>query len=237
MQRRKQPRALTLTLPALSRPVLELNGVEYPIRNFSQGGVGLWMGKSPYRLKAQERLKGNLGVRGCQYPVELEVAHISERGVGLRISHQSSELFEIFQKLLLPSQYAAQLLPHTDTLQLDPKDGFLRQRFIGPGESELLIWSEPEESLIQAVQLRFLGKVIFRRRGGELKSGSLLGSDDSSSGDSSIEWHLETDLDWVYQSAQFLTSVPPPLSGHLLWQFLETGEQVYLSSKKSQRNG
>jgi hypothetical protein len=30
------------------------------------------------------------------------------------------------------------------------------------------------------------------------------------------------------EAAQFLTSVPPPLPGTLLWQFLETGEQVFL---------
>jgi hypothetical protein len=98
---------------------------------------------------------------------------------------------------------------------------------------ELLIWCREGDCRIEGLQLSWLGQWVYRLINEKPKTGFLKEENSVGSGkliplSDLIACHTEADQSLLQQAAQFLTVVPYPLPGHLLWQFLETGEQVFL---------
>lgn len=236
-QRRRRPRALTLTLPDAERPYLRLDGTEYLLRNLSEDGIGLWIPSPPPReLVPGVRLSGDLVIDHEIHPVELQCAHLSERMVGLRIVHQSDALARIFRRMLEPSTYAERLIVHPQSGQMDAVSGGTCLWYHCGSEAELLIWYAEAQRMILGIQLAWLGAFVSRdrtqppltghlHRGVEKLRGLRLTREDL------LVAHDQPDPNLLSRAAQFLTSVPLPLPGTLLWQFLESGECLYLPER------
>jgi hypothetical protein len=233
-EKRIRPRALTLTLPDRNQPSLLFAGHKYTLRNFSEEGIGLWMPQPPpFALHKGMTIKGDIEIGQHIHPVTLEVVHVSEKIAGLRILHRSTELAEIFNRLLQPSIYADELEPHPESGREDARVGLARIWYRGRGPSELLVWHQGEKALIQCLQVCWLGRWIQRElhkpaHTGSLRDGLPLNGQRFTVNDVLLA-HPEPDSGMLHEATQFLTAVPKPLPGHLLWQFLETGEQIFLS--------
>ncbi len=234
IQRRKRPRALTLTLPDDRQPCLVLSGKKYTLRNFSEEGIGLWLvPPAPYGLTSGSKISGDVVIDNAIHPVQLEVMHLSDRGVGLRITQKSKELDTLFEKLLEPTVHAARLALATSGPQEDSSMGCQKVWFKSGTESELVIWYQASAKMIKAIQLSWLGKWVFRSQfetahTGQIKDGVNLGAGKKLTNNDLLVVHTKPDPELLQQAAQFLSSVPTPLPGYLFWQFLESGEQVHL---------
>lgn len=234
IQRRKRPRALTLTLPDDKQPCLVLSGKKYTLRNFSEEGIGLWLiPPAPYGLTPGSKVSGDVVIENAIHPVQLEVMHLSDRGVGLRITHKSKELDQLFAKLLEPTVYASRLQVSPVAPVEDPSMGCHKLCFKGGTDSELVLWYQANAKMIKAIQLSWVGKWVFRAQfeaaeTGQIKDGFVLGTGRKLGPADLLAHHKKADPEILQQAAQFLSSVPQPLPGYLFWQFLESGEQVHL---------
>jgi len=176
MQRRRRPRALTLTLPDTSQPCFLLAGQKYTLRNFSEEGIGLWItGETPFAMHAGNRISGDIVIGAQIYPVQLEVAHGSARAVGLRILSKSPELALLFRRLLEPANQAHDLSPERDSGEEDPELGFPRLWYRNRRGTELIVWYHEAQKMIQALQLSWLGKWVFRAQFKPAETGCPLG--------------------------------------------------------------
>lgn len=233
MQRRRRPRAVTLTLPDAQQPYLVLDGTKYTLRNFSEEGIGLWMpSPAPFGLHKGNRISGDVVIENHIHPVQLEVVRATDRVVGLRIAHKSEELGTIFKKLMEPVYYAADLKVHQESGDEDPSTGYSRLWYTGLAGTELLVWFSGSY-MIQSLHVCWLGKWVQRVQG-QLPETGFLSDEKRRHGGSVVQEEelvihtREPDTQLLHQAAQFLAAVPPPLPGNLLWQFLETGEPLYL---------
>ncbi len=232
--KRKKPRVLTLTLPYLNQPTLILHGKNYILRNFSDEGFGVWINPPlPKDLASHSIIKGQVSLENQTYSVELQLAHTSGRQHGLRIVSDSQELKKKLQALLEPSLYAESLVKKDLQTVEDPETGLPRLFYSGKGSCEIVIWYHPGHLYIVALQACFLGKWIFRSQRDQKKMGLLTDNFRGSEGLKILNTDLisidNKELKGIPEKAsQFLTSLPLPLPGHLLWQFYETGETVFL---------
>jgi hypothetical protein len=174
MDKRRRPRALTLTLPDEHQPHLVFQGKQYTLRNLSEEGIGVWVvPPAPYGMKMGSRLRADFVIDKRIYPVELEVAHESERLIGLKILHKSGELEAIFNRLLQPSFYAAGLERHQKSEQ-DLGDGLgPRLWYTGRSGVELLVWYHEFKRMILAVQITWAAKWVYRAQFKPAKVGFL----------------------------------------------------------------
>lgn len=230
-QRRRRPRALTLTLPDAQRPFLVYEGKKYTLRNFSEEGIGLWLPPPPpYGMNKGMKINGDLLIDNEIFPIVLHVVDFYPRCVGMRILHKSPELTQLFAKLLEPTTYAGTLTVRPESGQEDRTNGCVRLWMTGCEDTELVVWYNTQRMVI-ALQVCWLGKWIFReqlrpvqtgvlREDRRLRNGTRVVADDL------LLNHPEPDAELLQQAAQFLTSVALPIPGYLLWQFLETGEQI-----------
>ncbi|MBI4404966.1 MAG: hypothetical protein HY537_12440 [Deltaproteobacteria bacterium] len=236
MEKRRRPRALTLTLPDAQQPFLILFGRKYTLRNFSEEGIGLWVQPPlPFGLSVGATVSGDVEIEQNIYPVKLEVMHVSNKVVGLKIAHKSPELTKLFQRLLQPALYAANLQPHPLSGSEDPTSGHSRLWYIGSAGVELIAWYNALQKMLMAVQLCWLGRWVYRCQFKPPETGYMFDDGCANGGllgiDQLVIRHAEPDSVLLQQAAEFLTSTSPPLPGHLLWQFLETGEQIYLPTE------
>ncbi len=234
MQRRRRPRAVTLTLPDAKQPHLLLGGKSYTLRNFSESGIGLWMtSPAPFGLHKGNKIHGDVEIEHHIHPIELEVMHHSPRTVGLRITQMSVELKALFLQLLEPIAYAGTVVPHARSGEVDAETGLPRLWLAGGGGAELLVWYNDLNRMISAVQLCWVGKWVLRHQFRLPETGFLADEKRFREGavvreEELLQKHEAPDPLLLQQASQFLAALNPPLPGHLLWQFLETGEQVYL---------
>lgn len=237
MQRRRRPRALTLTLPDSEQPYLFLDGKKHMLRNFSQEGIGLWVPPPPpLGLKVGGNISGDIVIHEEIFPVRLEIVHCSEKVVGLKILHKSPELTEIFQRLLEPATYAHELRVHPQSNTEDSKTGYHRLWYEGRSGNELIVWYNDTHRSIVAIQLCWKGYWIYRSQfhpptTGHLKDAVRFQPGQKVEADDVLIPHSEADETLLILASQYLAAVPPPLPGYRLWQFLEMGEQVYLSQE------
>jgi hypothetical protein len=223
MSKIRKPRALTLTLPHANQPNLLFENTAYPVRNFSEEGIGIRVPEPPPgRFAKGARFGANLLINKNVYPVELEVTHQSPRWMGLKFLRNSDELTATIKKLLEPSLYAADLLPHPESGTEDPLRGQLRLWYVGKSGVELLVWYHEYQKTILGLRLAWAGKWVCRE---QLKPATGGYSPDGSNAQSEIPLH---DSPLLIEATQFLASVPPPLPATQLWQFLSTGEQVVI---------
>ena len=223
-----------MTLPDTRRPALFLNEERYTLRNFSEEGIGIWLnGAAPFGLTPGTRVSGDIVIGHHIHPVQLEVAHGSGHFAGLRILHRSEELARIFHELLEPVHHASTLQPDPSSGSEDRETGYRKLWYRGPSGNELVVWYTDPNRMIAALQLRWLGKWVYREQFKPPSTGHIADPTPALEGKrlSSSQMllsHPEADGQILSQAAQVLAAVPFPLAGHLLWQFLETGEQVYL---------
>lgn len=233
MYQRKRPRALTLTLSNSKQPILMLGGKPYTLRNFSQEGVGLWV-KPPdlFGLTPGAKVSGDVVIEKAIFPVKLEVRHCSPGLVGLQFTEINDDLEQLFRHMLEPSVHAARLKKHAKSQTPDPELSASRLWYAAEG-TELLVWYNEFQKSVDGVQILWQGKWVFRYRYEKARTGFLRDDAQKRNGvrvlpEELVLEHQEADKELLHQAAQFLTSVPNPLPGHLLWQFLEIGEQVFL---------
>jgi hypothetical protein len=232
--KRRRPRALTLTLPDAKQPFLIWNDVRYTLRNFSQEGLGLWVPPpAPFGMNKGQHISGNIVIGKDIHAVKLEIVHTTARMVGLKILHKSPELTEIFRELLEPATHAAELTFHPRSQREDASTGHPRLWFVSGDATELLVWYGESTKMILGLQLCWSGKWVYRAQFRPVRTGHLRDSFRHETGaavklEELLEAHAEPDTELLQQAARFLTAIPLPLPGHLFWQFLETGEQVFL---------
>jgi hypothetical protein len=229
----RRPRALTLTLPEKLQPYLVLEGKQYILRNFSEEGMGVWVPEpAPFELAKGNQVSGDIVIGSQIHPVQLEVMFQGKGIVGLRIVHKSVELGELFRRLLEPTQYASELVAHPLSGQVDKTVGFPRLWYRTQG-TELLVWYDPATRLTVGLQLRWLGQWVFRERNHATHTGYLEAFEQPDHGGRAkgkeiLIAHNPGDPELLQRAGQFLVSVPSPLPGYVLWQFLESGKPMEL---------
>jgi len=234
MHTRRKPRALTLTLPNAKQPYFLLEGKRYTLRNVSQEGVGLWVkAPAPFGLVPGAQVNGDVVIGNEIFPVGLEIRHVSAFLVGLRFVNCPPALSAIFKELLQPSHYAATMVIHPESGNEDPMNALNRLWYTGESGTELVVWYHELTRMVAALQIRWLGRWVYRKMYEPTEMGWLKDEVKPLPGSKVAERDLWTrdsvsDPQVIQQAAQFLTSVPPPFPGAVLWQFLELGEQVYL---------
>jgi len=211
-----------------------IEGSRFMLRNFSEEGLGLWVPTPPpFGITPGSRISGDIVIGNDIFPVKLEIRHQSKQVLGLRIEHQSKELAKIFARLLEPANHAAELVPHLDSGKEDPENGFHRLWYVSPSGNELIIWYNNAQKMIQAIQLCWLGRWVYRAQQrlpqtGHLVDGERLRPGKLVSPQELLLRQEDADEELLQQAAHFLGASPPPLPGFRLWQFMEMGEQVFL---------
>ena len=233
MEKRRGPRALTLTLPDTRQPFLVIDKKRYTLRNFSEDGIGvLLIPPLKHGLTKGRTMSGDVTIGNQIFPVKLEAIHVSEKLLGLKIIHKSPELTQIFKDLLHPATYAMTLKERPESGTPDPVLGYNRLWYSGKGGTELMVWYNESSAMILSLQLCWIGKWVFRRQFQPTETGNLSDNSPKASGslrgDEVILHDTTVNRNTLQHAAVFLSACPPPLPGHLLWQFLETGEQVYI---------
>lgn len=237
MLKRRKPRALTLTLPNAKQPFFLLEGKRYTLRNLSEEGVGIWVpAPAPFGLVPGARVSGDVVIGNEIFAVGLEIRHVSQHVVGFRFLNAPTELLKIFQNVMEVSHYAASLVQNPLSGQDDKEMNAPRLVYSGDSHTELLVWFNESSRMVQAIQIRFLGRWVFRKLHEPYQTGYLRDDIQPVSGfrcepKDLLVVHETPDIEIIHQAVQFLTSVPRPLPGALLWQFLEMGEQVYLPAE------
>lgn len=234
MEKRKGPRLLTMTLPQPKRPFLELAGHRCALHSLGHEGFEAWAPSTlPISVRVGAKLDGEVVIDQGRYPVQLEVIHLEKRVVGLSVLQGSKELSEILNRLLEPTHYAHKLKSMPESERLDSEFGLPRLWYVGEGESELLVWYNDLTLMMLGIQVCCMGHWVYRYQfespqTGDLKAHVTRGHGKVIKDSELLLRHPAPSRPILDFAAQFLSSVPQPLVGHLLWQFLETGEQVYL---------
>lgn len=225
---RRKPRVLSLALPTEKRPLLIFEGMAYPIRNLSEKGMGVWVPATKVdknQVPAPEKtVSGEVSFVQKRFPVKWQVVHLTDGVMGIEFSEMPQELKTIFEKLLEPARYAASLKfipPVKDELAT----GDQKMIYQGDAGSQLIIWFNPFQKMVSAVQVVCLGKWAYRKLYGTAQTGNFKNPADLNS---DLILHKQPNPEIWQQAAQFLTSLPHPLPESVLWQFFEMGEQVYL---------
>ncbi len=205
------------------------------LRNFSEQGIGLWVpSPAPFALAPGTVMSADVVIDQDIFPVRLEIRHSSPGILGLQFTEISPQLSVIFDKMMEPAHYANSLDPHPQSRKEDVEFGHTRLWYTGQNGTELLVWYNDLQRTVMGLQLRWLGKWVFRSQFQQVQTGFL--KDDEPATPSGLKvvpsellvCHKTPDSEVLSQAAQFLTAVPPPLPGAVLWQFLEMGEQVFL---------
>ncbi len=201
--------------------------------------MGVWVPEpAPFELSKGSVVSGDIVIGSQIHPVQLEVKFQGKGIVGLRILHKSVELSEIFRRMLEPTQYASELVAHPASGQVDKTVGFPRLWYSTQG-TELLVWYDPAVRLTVGIQLRWLGQWVFRERNHAPLTGYLEAFEQPNHGgrakaDEILIAHNPADAELLQRAGQFLVSVPAPLPGYVLWQFLESGKPMELPATLTQ---
>lgn len=234
MPNRKLPRAVPQTLPHSHEPALVVRGTRYALRNISEGGVGLWVPEpAPAAFAVGAVLDATLLLGRASYPVRIEVRHHEPRVVGVQFVSPARELTERLEKLLEPATEAAKLTLRGVPGEEDPRTGYPRLWFASDEGAELVVWYNALQKMIVALRVTWRTHSVFRHQGKPVETEELHDVLPSPRGGRILpeelrERHETGESALVEGAAQFLVAAPPPIPGNVLWQFLESGEQVYL---------
>ena len=224
MKNRRRPRALSLTLPNTLQPYLVFNGERYLMRNVSEEGIGLWVPQEKaFGLTPKTKVNGDIVIDRQIHPVTLEVVHSTRGYVGLKIIHADRELTKIFQSILEPSQYASRLVAEANSGHEEEDTGLRHFCYRGGPQVKLSFWVGPSLE-VRAVEIYLLDRWVRRNQFAPVQTGILLDSQESV-----LHVHDQPSAEFVQAVTQFVGSAPPPIPAALLWHFLETGEQVFVS--------
>ena len=233
-EKRSGPRVLSMTLPKEAQPYLEIEGLRCAIHSFGHEGFEAWIPKAnSIEAKLGETVQAEVLIKGKKHSVELKVIRVSDRAIGLSILKKSPELAQVLQAMLESTSYAHSLKPMPESQSVDELFGYHRLWYVGEGDTELVVWYNDLTYMILGIQVCGLGNRVFRQQfqpadTGILKEGVKRGQGAPITDGQLLMRHETADRNLLDYAAQFLSGVTQPLPGSLLWQFLETGEQVYL---------
>ncbi len=219
---RRKPRAICLSLAPADRPVLEYKGQSYPLRNVSENGVGVWV---PFtRFNKNE---GHLRIGNESYAVKWKVVHLQNGVLGLEFTQAPKALEDHLSKILEVSCLAASL-KFVPPIQEDFSTADHKMLDQGEGSSKLIVWFNPFQKMISAIQIEWQGNWVSRKLHSPGQTGKVRKVNSS---EVELILHEKIEPHLWQQAAQFLSSLPHPLPEAVLWQFLETGEQLYLEEE------
>lgn len=241
MERRRRPRALTLTLPDTEQPYLIFEGKRYALQNISDEGIGLWLSPpAPFGLHKGNQVNGNVVIDNEIYAIGLEVVRCSDQVVGLKIVNKSPELDAILKKLLSPALYAAEVTAHPQSGKVEPELGLPRLWYTGRSGTEVLIWYNPTSRNVETLQVCWAGKWALKHQQKSAESGYLRDVDEPHRGrlirtEELLVKSRDSEIRVLQEASLFLAALPPPLPAQMLWRFLELDEEVILPHIASPR--
>lgn len=228
-----------MTLPDAKQPVLIIGDKKLWLRDISEEGLALWMPPpAPFGLTPGSKVRGDILVGQDIHPVELEVSYDENKLVGFKILHRSKALAKLLHELLEPCQDAARLKFHKLSGQLDPVVGQPRLWAQVAGSAELLVWYHEDSRMILGVQLVWQGQWVYREpwktpQTGVFTEANFKLEGKKFHGHELLQVDKTPNQDRLLQASQFLSALYQPIPGHVLWLFLETGEQVFLPPEKA----
>jgi len=239
---RKSPRILTLSLPDDKQPILLYQDTKFLIRNFSETGVGIWLPHvPPFSLTQGSEITAELKIADRSFKVSLRLMHYTARVGGFEFKEIPSDLKAVLIQILEPSRFTRGMVQEAGSGEMDTLVGLPRLWYKAPGLSELMVWYQPPHRSIWMVQLCWSQHWIQRKQfesplSGVLEKSQACGVGQLLSMNELSLVHSPADLPLLKEAAQILGALPPPLPGYLLWQFLETGEQVFLPDLPPKRS-
>lgn len=240
MPYQRQPRIPVTILARSLTPEVEMSGTRYPVRNISEGGLGIWVPEPmPAELKngAICTFRFHWSKKEV-YELEARITHHgAPRLVGLEFKKITNELKKKLHEMLQPANFAIGM-KLTDTPKEDLESGFERSVYESPSGAVLTIWIQSGPQVLKRLHLEWNGQYAARSiqeppEAGQVASPFLqnLSAGGASPGDS-LTTSEEQKSKIFEQAAQILIALDPPLPANKLWQFLVSGETTQILNLK-----
>ncbi len=244
MTYRRQPRIPVTTLSRTLQPEVEVGGDRYPVRNISEGGLGIWV---PEPMPAVFKNGATCGFRfhwSKKEVFELEARvrhHGAPRLIGLEFIKITDELRHKLYEMLQPANFAIGM-KETQAPTEDPQSGFERSIYESPSGAILTLWVQLGPQVIKRLHLEWNGQFVARTLQEPPEAGFCDGSPflDNLTGTSAMVKNTnantasDEDKSKIFeQASQILIALDPPIPSNKLWQFLVSGETTQLLDPKA----
>lgn len=145
MTYKRQPRIPVTTLARSVQPEVEVGGERYPVRNISEGGLGVWVPEptpTAFKNGAVCAFRFHWSKKEI-FELDARVIHQgAPRFIGLEFKKITNELKAKLHEMLQPANFAMGMKP-TEGPSEDPSNGYERTVFESPSGATLTIWLQP----------------------------------------------------------------------------------------------
>ncbi len=242
MSYQRQPRIPVTTLARTLQPEVEVAGERYPVRNISEGGLGIWVPEPmPTVLKNDAICTFRLHwSKKESYELVARVTHHgAPRLVGLEFKKISNELKQKLNEMLQPANFAMGMQV-TQPPSEDSQTGYDRSVYESPSGAVLTLWVQSGPQTLKRLHIEWNGQYAARSVGEPPEAGHsgshFLENLSGKVGEKLViaDTSTEEQKSKIFeQAAQILIAIDPPLPSNKLWQFLVSGEstEVQLNPK------
>ena len=236
MSYQRQPRIPVTTLARSLQPEVELSGTRYPVRNISEGGLGIWVPEPmPAELKNDAICTFRFyWSKNEMYELEARITHHgAPRLVGLEFKKISNELKKKLHEMLQPANFAIGMKQSEAAVE-DAETGYDRSVYESPSGAVLTLWVQSGPQTLKRLHLEWNGQFAARSlqeppEAGQVASPFLQNLSASGVGPKDTVSTTEEQKSKIFeQAAQILIAIDPPLPANKLWQFLVSGETTQL---------
>ncbi len=244
MSYQRQPRIPVTTLARSITPEVEMSGTRYPVRNISEGGLGIWVPEPmPAELKngAICTFRFHWSKKEV-YELEARITHHgAPRLVGLEFKKITNELKKKLHEMLQPANFAMGMKP-CETPKEDTETGFERSVYESPSGAVLTLWIQNGPQVLKRLHLEWNGQYAARTvqespEAGHVASPFLQNLSANGLGPEDSLATTEEQKSMIFeQASQILIALDPPLPANKLWQFLVSGETTQLPQPKEASN-
>ncbi len=243
MTYRRQPRIPVTTLSRTLQPEVEVGSERYPVRNISEGGLGIWVPEpmpAPFKNGAICTFRFHWSKKEV-FELEARVKHHgAPRLIGLEFLKISNELRQKLHEMLQPANFAIGMKQTQGPVE-DAENGFERSVYESPSGATLTLWVQPGPQVLKRLHLEWNGQYAARSLQEPPEAGHSNASPflDNLTGASTLikntttETASDEDKSKIFeQASQILIALDPPIPSNKLWQFLVSGEATQLIDPK-----
>ena len=167
MTYKRQPRIPVTSLARTLQPEVEVAGQRYPVRNVSEGGLGIWVPEPmPAVLRNDAICTFRLHwTKKESYEMEARVKHHgAPRLIGLEFLKISNELKKKLHHMLQPANFAMAMQLSQPVVE-DSQTGYERLVYESPSGAMLTLWVQRGPEVLKRLHLEWNGQFAARSVG------------------------------------------------------------------------